>query len=102
MKKNTDKKISKAVIYTALLFLFIIPELAFASATTNPILNGLNWLRDLLNNTLATSVAIVAITILGYMAFAGRLAGDLVMRWIIGIVFIFGGARIVSMVTGAL
>ncbi|GFO76741.1 type IV secretion system protein VirB2 [Bathymodiolus platifrons methanotrophic gill symbiont] len=99
MKKNinTTKKGNKVNIFLlgSLFALALMPEIALASTGSNPILNGLNWLRDLLNSTLATSVAIVAITVLGYMAFAGRLAGDLVLRFIVGIVLVFGGARII-------
>ncbi|WP_198266680.1 TrbC/VirB2 family protein [sulfur-oxidizing endosymbiont of Gigantopelta aegis] len=80
----------------------LLPELAFAGTGGNPILNGVNWLMNLLNSTLATSVAILAITVLGYMAFAGRLAADIVLRFIIGIVLVFGGARIVALITGSI
>ncbi|SHN91346.1 hypothetical protein BHECKSOX_1655 [Bathymodiolus heckerae thiotrophic gill symbiont] len=101
MKKNTSKTNKPNIfLLTSLFALALMPEVAFAAS--NPILNGLNWLRDLLNSTLATSVAIVAITVLGYMAFAGRLAGDIVLRFIVGIILVFGGARIVALITGSL
>ena len=108
MKKSTNpsltRKTKKEDIFLlgSLFALALIPEIALAGVGSNPILNGLNWLRDLLNSTLATSVAIVAITVLGYLAFAGRLAGDLVLRFIVGIVLVFGGARIVALISGSL
>lgn len=100
-KEAKTKKTSKFILASTFLSFILAPQLVFA-AGGNPILNGLNWLRDLLNSTLATSVAIVAITVLGYMAFAGRLAGDLVIRFIVGIILVFGGARIVALISGSL
>lgn len=106
MKKSTNlaRKTKKLNIFLlgSLFTLALIPEIALAGTGTNPILNGLNWLKNLLNSTLATSVAILAITVLGYLAFAGRLAGDLVFRFITGIVLVFGGARIVALISGSL
>lgn len=99
---NRKTKKQNLLLLGSLFALALTPELALAGTGANPILNGLNWLRDLLNSTLATSVAIVAITVLGYLAFAGRLAGDLVLRFIVGIILVFGGARIVALISGSL
>jgi type IV secretion system protein VirB2 len=100
LKEKSKSPVKQAVVVALLISLTVAPELAMAG--TNPILNGVNWLRDLLNSTLATSVAILAITVLGYMAFAGRLAGDIVIRFVVGIILVFGGARIVGLISGSL
>ncbi|MDG4868606.1 TrbC/VirB2 family protein (plasmid) [Guyparkeria sp. 1SP6A2] len=77
--------------------MLLSPEMAMA----NPIEEGVDWLLDLLTNGIARSVAIIALAVLGYLAFAGRLSGDLVIKFIVGIVFIFGGASIVDLISSA-
>lgn len=78
--------------------LFLIPATANA-ASGNPIEEGLDWLVELLTSGLARSAAILAIAVLGYMAFAGKLTAQAAIYCIIGIVFIFGGATIVDLIS---
>lgn len=52
--------------------LMLMPELAHAAS--DPISNGLEWLVDLLTTGIARSAAILAIVVLGYMAWADRLS----------------------------
>lgn len=80
-----------------MLFLMAAPTLAQAG----PIEDGVQWLLDLLTNGIARSVAIIALAVLGYMAFAGRLTWDVAIKFMVGVVFIFGGASIVDTFIGA-
>lgn len=98
---NNKKEISKARQAIATLWLFLgimfIPSVAFA----NPIADGVDWLLELLTNGIARSVAIIAIVVLGYMAWAGRLTGEAAVKFIGGIVLVFGGAAIVDLIIAA-
>ncbi len=69
MKKRKNLRSNLALIVFVMTGA-LLPEIALAGTGGNPILNGVNWLMSLLNSTLATSVAVLAITVLGYMAFA--------------------------------
>ncbi len=80
-----------------LLFLFLVPELAFA----NPITEGVDWVMDLLTNGIARSAAIIGIAILGYLAWFGRITGETCGKYIAGIVLVFGGATIVDLIISA-
>ncbi|WP_279458560.1 TrbC/VirB2 family protein [Aeromonas veronii] len=97
----TIKEVSKARQAIATLWLFLgimfIPSVAFA----NPIADGVDWLLDLLTNGVPGSVAIIAIVVLGYMAWAGRLTGEAAVKFIGGIVLVFGGAAIVDLIIAA-
>ena len=79
------------------LVILLAPEIAMA----NPIEEAVDWVLDLLTNGIARSAAIIAIAVAGYLAFAGRMTGELAFKIIIGIVFIFGGAAIVDLVIAA-
>lgn len=98
---DNKKEVSKARQAIATLWLFLgimfIPSVAFA----NPIADGVDWLLDLLTNSIARSVAIIAIVVLGYMAWAGRLTGEAAVKFIGGIVLVFGGAAIVDLIIAA-
>ncbi len=80
-----------------LLFLCLVPELAFA----NPITEGVDWVMDLLTNGIARSAAIIGIAILGYLAWFGRITGETCGKYIAGIVLVFGGATIVDLIISA-
>lgn len=99
--KETTRKVSKFRQTMANLWLVfwlaVLPEMAMA----NPIVDGVNWLLDLLTNGIARSVAIIGIAILGYMAWAGRITGEACGKYIAGIVLVFGGATIVDLIIAA-
>lgn len=77
--------------------LALLPEIAMA----NPIEEGVDWVLDLITNGIARSVAIIAIAILGYLAWAGRITAGHAGQFIGGIVLVFGGATIVDLIIGA-
>ncbi len=100
-RKSSPSKIqnSRAIIAQIwlLLFLFLIPEIAYA----NPITEGVDWVMDLLTNGIARSAAIIGIAILGYLAWFGRITGETCGKYIAGIVLVFGGATIVDLIISA-
>ncbi len=89
----TAQKASTIVLMLAIC-LVLIPSLAFAG----PIEDGIMWLRDLLTDGIARSVAIIGIAALGYMAWAGKLTWGRAFQWIGGIVLVFGGATIADII----
>lgn len=99
VENKQEVSMTRQAIATLWLFLGImfIPSVAFA----NPIADGVDWLLDLLTNGIARSVAIIAIVVLGYMAWAGRLTGEAAVKFIGGIVLVFGGAAIVDLIIAA-
>ena len=80
-----------------LIFLSMVPELAFA----NPITDGVDWVMDLLTNGIARSAAVIGIAILGYLAWFGRITGETCGKYIAGIVLVFGGTTIVDLIISA-
>jgi len=101
INQTVAKKVSKARETLALAWVFLSVFLIPSAAHANPIEQGVEWLLDLLTNGIARSVAIIAIVVLGYMAFAGRLTAELAIKWILGIVLVFGGAAIVDLIIAA-
>lgn len=99
--KNTQQAISPFRKLMANLWLVIgivlIPEMAMA----NPIVDGVDWLLDLLTNGIARSLAIIGIVILGYLAWLGRITGEACGKYIAGIVLVFGGSTIVDLIINA-
>ncbi|GGO83793.1 hypothetical protein GCM10011348_28410 [Marinobacterium nitratireducens] len=75
--------------------LSLLPDIALA----NPIEDGLDWVVDLLTNGLARSAAILGIVALGYFAWAGRITAAQCGLWVLGIVFVFGGATLVDLLS---
>lgn len=78
-----------------ILTLLILPLTAFAQAD-NAINEGAQWILDLLTGGLARTAALIAVTILGYLALTGRMDMGRVLWVVIGIVIIFGGSTIVD------
>lgn len=87
------------------LFILLIASLlvlfSFKLAFAGPIEDGVDWLLDLLTNGIARSVAIIGIVLLGYMAWAGKITGEACVKFIGGIVLVFGGATIVDLIIAA-
>lgn len=92
--KRAKKMAKPALTMTALL---LLPTYALA----NPIVEGVDWLVGLLTNGLSRSLAIIAIVVMGFLAWAGRLDGGLVGKWIAGMIFVFGGATLVDLFSTA-
>lgn len=92
-------KQKKAFFILALATLFVIAS--FNLAFAGPVEDGVDWVLNLLTNGIARSVAIIGIVILGYMAWAGRITGEACVKYILGIVLVFGSATIVDLIISA-
>jgi type IV secretion system protein VirB2 len=82
------------------LTILMIPNIAMA-AGGNPIENGVDWVMTLLTSGIARSAAIIGCAGLGFLAWAGRITAEMCLKFVIGIVFVFGGATIVDLISGA-
>jgi type IV secretion system protein VirB2 len=69
--------------------------------SSNPVLGAANWVRDLLMGPLATTVAVIAVAMVGFMMLTGR------MNWkhgaivILGLFILFGAPHIVASIQAA-
>ena len=96
--KNGTFEARQTMAFMLLLaILFFNPEVAHAG----PIESSVDWVMELLTSGIARSVAIVACAVLGYMAWVGRLTAESAFKFIGGIVFVFGAAKIVDVLVAA-
>ena len=91
--------IVKIVKATVALAAAAMPSAAFAQANpqgSGPIVSALSWLQGTLLGNVATSVAVIAVAMVGFMMLTGRLNWRLGATVIIGCFILFGSAAIVS------
>ena len=89
------KVVSKVVGLTAA----AMPTTALAQANpqgSGPIVSALSWLQGTLLGNVATSVAVIAVAMVGFMMLTGRLNWRVGATVIIGCFILFGSAAIVS------
>ena len=84
------------------LILISIPETAHAQALFDSGTNFLNALMNLLTNTWARIIAIIAVVGLGILWMPGRLAWGIAASVIGGIILVFGAPAIVDSIAGSL
>ena len=84
------------------LILISIPEIAHAQALFDSGTNFLNALMNLLTNTWARIIAIIAVVGLGILWMTGRLAWGIAASVIGGIILVFGAPAIVDSIAGSL
>jgi len=84
------------------LILISLPENAHAQALFDSGTNFLNALMDLLTNTWARIIAIIAVVGLGILWMTGRLAWGIAASVIGGIILVFGAPAIVDSIAGSL
>lgn len=82
------------------LIALMIAEPAFAQGGT-PFESILQYIVNTLTGNMARIAAVLAIAVLGYLAFVGYLTWTWAFRIIIGIVLIFGAATIADLLIGA-
>jgi type IV secretory pathway VirB2 component (pilin) len=63
---------------------------------SGPIVSALGWLQGTLLGTVATSVAVIAVAMVGFMMLTGRVNWRLGATVIIGCFILFGSAAIVA------
>ena len=89
----------KIVKATVALVAAAMPGAALAQANpqgSGPIVSALNWLQGTLLGNVATSVAVIAVAMVGFMMLTGRLNWRVGATVIIGCFILFGSAAIVS------
>ena len=89
----------KIVKATVALAASAIPTAAMAQANpqgSGPIVSALRWLQGTLLGNVATSVAVIAVAMVGFMMLTGRLNWRFGATVIIGCFILFGSAAIVS------
>lgn len=92
-----------AIRYILLLTIFaitMIPETAHANALFDSGTNFLTALQNLLTNTWARILAIIAVVFLGFAWMFGRISWHLAVSVIGGIILVFGAPAIVDSVAG--
>jgi type IV secretory pathway VirB2 component (pilin) len=81
-----------------------MPTAAVAQANpqgSGPIVSALSWLQGTLLGNVATSVAVIAVAMVGFMMLTGRLNWRVGATVIIGCFILFGSAAIVSGIQSA-
>ena len=89
----------KIVKATVALVAAAVPGAALAQANpqgSGPIVSALSWLQGTLLGNVATSVAVIAVAMVGFMMLTGRLNWRVGATVIIGCFILFGSAAIVS------
>ena len=89
----------KIVRATVALVAAAMPGAALAQANpqgSGPIVSALSWLQGTLLGNVATSVAVIAVAMVGFMMLTGRLNWRVGATVIIGCFILFGSAAIVS------
>ncbi len=67
---------------------------------SGPIMAAMNWIQGTLLGNVATSVAVIAVAIVGFMMLTGRMNWRHGVTVIIGCFVLFGAAAIVAGVAG--
>jgi type IV secretion system protein VirB2 len=65
-------------------------------AGSSPITNALDWIQGTLMGRVATTVAVIAVAMVGFMMLTGRINWRYGATVIIGVFILFGAATIVS------
>ena len=89
----------ETVVAAACLASALSAQAAFAQS--NPILGAATWIKDILMGPVATTVAVIAVAMVGFMMLTGR------MNWkhgavvILGLFILFGAPHIVDSIQSA-
>lgn len=92
-------KFSRHVLVVAAL---AIPQAAFADpAGSGPIVAALGWIQGTLMGNVATTVAVIAVAMVGFMMLTGRMNWRFGATVILGCFVLFGAASIVAGIQSA-
>lgn len=97
MKRKLFTKKTFAAVLPAALTAAFLPEVSQAGA----IEDGAQWVLDILTGGLARTAAIIAVAILGYLAWFREFDKAKAVWIVVGIVAVFGGASIVDLIIAA-
>lgn len=99
---NMSSKITKLLTISSLIAITLLPETAHAQALFDSGTNFLGALQDLLTNTWARIIAIIAVVFLGFAWMFGRISWQLAASVIGGIILIFGAPAIVDSIASSI
>lgn len=99
---NMNSKITKSLFILALMGIALVPQTAHAAALFDSGTNFLTALQDLLTNTWARIIAIIAVVFLGFAWMFGRISWQLAASVIGGVILIFGAPAIVDSISGSI
>lgn len=94
----------KIVKATVALAAAAMPSAALAQANpqgSGPIVSALSWLQGTLLGNVATSVAVIAVAMVGFMMLTGRMNWRFGATVILGCFILFGSASIVAGIQSA-
>lgn len=97
-----NSKITKSLTIIALMGITLLPQEAHAQALFDSGTNFLTALQDLLTNTWARIIAIIAVVFLGFAWMFGRISWQIAASVIGGIILIFGAPAIVDGISGSI
>lgn len=95
-------KFLRASVPIIFLSAILFPETSHASALFDSGTNFLTALQDLLTNTWARIIAIIAVVFLGFAWMFGRISWQIAASVIGGIILIFGAPAIVDSISGSI
>lgn len=95
-------QITKLLFIVAFIAFILLPQNAYASALFDSGTNFLTALQDLLTNTWARIIAIIAVVLLGFAWMFGRISWQIAASVVCGIILVFGAPAIVDSVSGSL
>jgi type IV secretion system protein VirB2 len=107
LSSRASRAISRAMAaatLAALSFLGAAPALAQvygAPQGSGPILGAVNWVQGTLLGNVATSVAVIAVAVVGFMMLTGRMNWKHGITVILGCFILFGATAIVAGIQGA-
>jgi len=97
MQKNITNKHFAFMAATTLLLGMMTPQLAFAQLA--PVDTAAKTILDFMTGTIATTAGAIAIAVVGYRWFTGRMEMGRALTIVAGIVLVLGAVQVVSFVS---
>jgi type IV secretion system protein VirB2 len=94
------RKIAIAALASALLSSPALAQVQSDPSGSSPLIAALNWVQGTLLGTVATSAAVIAIAVVGFMMLSGRMEWRRGVVVIVGAFIIFGAVSIVAGIRG--
>lgn len=97
---NTARKSYKRECVTLALLAAVLLFPQFAFAQGDPVSNMINFVLDKMTGTWATGLAVIALGVLGYLSWFGKIHWMWLVGFVFGCVLIFGGTEFRDMLEG--
>ncbi len=93
------KSMPRAV--AASILIYASPSLANTPPGAGPILASVTWIQDTLLGNVATTIAVIAVSVVGFMMLTGRMNWRHGVTVVLGCFVLFGAAAIVAGIQSA-